>query len=260
MLRVLLTLTFIATASTNLVHAAVQTKEVEYTYAGQKLKGFFAWDDAVAGKRPGVLVVHEWWGLNDYARKRARMLAELGYVAFAADMFGDGKTTEHPQQAGEWASQVRANQETWRGRGLAGLDLLKGHDLVDATKLAAIGYCFGGSTALQIAFSGADLDGVVSFHGALMPPDAGEGDKIRARFLICHGAADSFIPDEAVKAFRDGLDGAKADYQIVYYGGARHSFTNPDADSKGIDGLRYNKAADERSWAAMQTFFDEVLK
>jgi dienelactone hydrolase len=238
--------------------AAVQTNEVEYTHDGQKFKGFFAWDDAVQGKRPGVLVVHEWWGLNDYARKRARMLAELGYVAFAADMYGDGKTTKHPQEAGQWAGQVRMNQEAWRARGLAGLNILKGHELVDTSRLAAIGYCFGGSTVLQLAFSGADLDGVVSFHGALTPPEA-DVKSLKTKILVCHGAADSFIPDDAVIKFRTGLDQAGADYQIVYYGGARHSFTNPDADAAGVEGLKYNKAADERSWAAMQRFFDEVF-
>jgi dienelactone hydrolase len=155
MLRTAFVLTVVLTAFSQ-ADAAVQTKEVEYTHDGQKLKGFFAWDDAAQGKRPGVLVVHEWWGLNDYARKRARMLAELGYVAFAADMYGDGKTTQHPQEAGQWAGQVRMNQEAWRARGLAGLSVLKGHELVDTSRLAAIGYCFGGSTVLQLAFSGAD--------------------------------------------------------------------------------------------------------
>jgi dienelactone hydrolase len=257
MLRTAFVLTVMLTAFSQ-VDAAVQTKEVEYTHNGQKLKGFFAWDDAVQGKRPGVLVVHEWWGLNDYARTRARMLAELGYVAFAADMYGDGKTTTHPQEAGQWAGQVRMNQQAWRARGLAGLNVLKGHKLVDPSGLAAIGYCFGGSTVLQLAFSGADLDGVVSFHGALTPPEA-DVKNLKTKVLICHGAADSFIPDDAVIKFRTGLDQAGADYQIIYYGGARHSFTNPDADAAGVEGLKYNKAADERSWAAMQRFFDEVF-
>lgn len=257
MLRTVFSLTFVLVTFSQ-IDAAIQTKEVEYTHDGQKLKGFFAWDDAVQGKRPGVLVVHEWWGLNDYARKRARMLAELGYVAFAADMYGDGKTTQHPQEAGQWAGQVRMNQQAWRARGLAGLNVLKGHELVDPSRLAAIGYCFGGSTVLQLAFSGADLDGVVSFHGALTPPETDVKD-LKTKILVCHGAADSFIPDEAVIKFRTGLDQAGADYQIVYYGGARHSFTNPDADAAGVEGLKYNKAADERSWAAMQRLFDEVF-
>jgi dienelactone hydrolase len=150
------------------------------------------------------------------------------------------------------------NQEAWRARGLAGLNVLKGHELVDTSRLAAIGYCFGGSTVLQLAFSGADLDGVVSFHGALTPPEA-DVKGLKTKILVCHGAADSFIPDDAVIKFRTGLDQAGADYQIVYYGGARHSFTNPDADAAGVEGLKYNKAADERSWAAMQRFFDEVF-
>jgi dienelactone hydrolase len=238
----------------------VRTKEVEYSHNALKLKGYFAWDDAVAGKRPGVLVVHEWWGLNDYARSRARQLAELGYVALAVDMYGEGRTTEHPQEAGQMAAKVRENVKDWRERGLAGLKVLQGHELVDANRLAAIGYCFGGSTVLQLAYSGADLDGVVSFHGALSPAEPEAKGKIKAKVLVCHGAADTFIPDDAVLKFRSSLDAAGADYQIVYYSGARHSFTNPDADAKGIDGLKYDKTADQRSWRHMRDLFAEIFE
>lgn len=241
------------------VSAEIQTREVEYEHEGTPLVGYFAWDDSLDGERPGVLVVHEWWGHNEYARSRAEQLAELGYVAFALDMYGEGKVTEHPQQAGEWASQIRENTAHWRSRALAGLEQLKQHELVDDERLAAIGYCFGGSTVLQLAAAGADVDGVVSFHGAMPPPEAVGDDDLKARVLICHGAADPFVSDESIDAFRAALEEAGVDYQIIYYGGASHSFTNPDADSKGIDALRYDADADRRSWRDMQQMFAEIF-
>lgn len=241
------------------VMAAVKTEVVQYTYDGTTHKGFLAYDDAKTGPRPGVLVVHEWWGLDDYARKRATQLAEMGYVAFAADMYGNGKTAAHPKEAGAMAGAVRANAKSWVGRATAALDQLKHSPHVDATKLAAIGYCFGGSTALQLALTGADLDAVVSFHGALPEPTAEQAKAAKARILICHGANDSFIPDEVCQKFRVALDKAGADYQFVYYGTARHSFTVPSADSHRIDGLKYDAKADARSWAAMRQLFREAF-
>jgi dienelactone hydrolase len=239
--------------------AAVRTKEVTYTHDGTTLKGFLAWDDAATGKRPGVLVVHEWWGLNDYARKRAEMLAGLGYVAFACDMYGDGKTTDHPKEAGEMATAVRQNVKTWLGRATAGLKVLQDNENVDAKKLAAIGYCFGGSTVLQLAYAGADVGAVVSFHGALPVPDEDQAKAIKAKILICHGAADAFIPEGTIQKVRAALEAAKADYQMVYYGEAVHSFTVPGADKKGIKGIAYNAEADRRSWQHMRQLFGEVF-
>lgn len=186
------------------------------------------------------------------------MLAELGYVAFALDMYGEGKTTTHPAEAGEWAGMIRKNVDAWRKRALAGLEILKGQENVDPSRLAAIGYCFGGSTAIQLAYANSGVKGIVSFHGAL-PAYSGTG-KIAAKLLICHGADDGFIPQEQIDAFRKALDAAGADWHMVYYGGARHSFTNPGADKAGLDGLRYNKAADERSWAHMKRFLAEVFE
>lgn len=258
-MRIIITAATFMLCGTATLRAEIKTEEVEYTHDGQTLNGFIAWDDAVEGKRPGVLVVHEWWGLNDYARRRATMLAELGYVAFAADMYGEGKTTEHPQEAGQWATQVRQNQSAWRERGLAGLKQLAEHPLVDTTRMAAIGYCFGGSTVLQLNYAGADLKGVVSFHGALSPADEGAGEKMQGRILVCHGANDAFIPDTAVQAFRAALDREQADYQIIYYGGARHSFTSPEASARNLENIEYNQEADERSWIHMQVFFDEIF-
>jgi dienelactone hydrolase len=242
-----------------MVGAAVKTTTVKYEHNGVTLKGHLAWDDAIEGKRPGVLVVHEWWGLNDYARKRAEQLASLGYVAFAADMYGDGKTTEHPKEAGAMATTVRKNVKIWHGRALAGLKVLQDHELVDGNKIAAIGYCFGGSTVLELAHTGAEVAAVVSFHGALPIPAAEQTGKIKAKILICHGALDSFIPEETIQKVRAAYDGAKVDYEMIYYGGAVHSFTVPDADKHGLKGIAYNAAADRRSWRHMQDLFREVL-
>ncbi|MBI3466688.1 MAG: dienelactone hydrolase family protein [Planctomycetes bacterium] len=237
------------------VQAGLQTKKVTYKHGELECHGYLAWDDSIKGPRPGVLVVHEWWGLNEYARSRAEQLAKLGYVALAADMYGEGKTTEHPQEAGQMAGKVRANVEDWRKRATAALEVLKSQPQCDTTKLAAMGYCFGGSTVLQLAFSGADLKAVVSFHGALPTPKPEEVKQIKATILVCHGADDSFIPEAAIKSFRDALDKGGAKYEFVAYPGARHSFTVPDADKHGIDGIAYNKHADEDSWKRMQALF-----
>ncbi len=239
--------------------ADVKTRTVNYEHNGTKLKGHLAWDDAVSGKRPGVLVVHEWWGLDDYARKRAEQLAALGYVAFACDMYGEGKTTKHPREAGAMAGEVRKNLDAWQGRAKAALKVLQEHEQVDGKKLAAIGYCFGGSTALQLAYTGADLAAVVSFHGSLPVPTAEQAGAIKARVLICHGAADSFIPEEAIRKVRSAFEEGKVDYQMVYYGKAKHSFTVPDAGKAGVDGLAYDAAADRRSWQDMMQLFGEVF-
>lgn len=241
------------------VHAKVVSRTITYHDGQTALQGFLAWNDAIDGKRPGVLVVHEWWGLNDYARSRAKQLARLGYVAFALDMYGEGKVTEHPQEAGEWAGVIRRNVAKWQKRAMAGLDVLRQQETVDQRRLAAIGYCFGGATVCQLAYSGANLNGVVSFHGSLPVPEPGPASPINAKMLICHGAADNFVPDAQVAKFQSALEQAGVDWQMIHYSGAKHSFTNPGADKRGIDGLRYNKAADVRSWQHMQTFFDEIF-
>lgn len=239
--------------------AAVQTETVRYRDGDQELQGYVAWDDAATDKRPGVLVVHEWWGLNDYAKQRARMLAELGYVAFAVDMYGDGKVTRHPKEAGAWSSRISTNQAAWQQRALAGLAQLRKHAKVDADRMAAIGYCFGGSTVMQITYAGADLKGVASFHGALPPPTEEQAKNIRASIFVAHGNADGFIPTERVLQFQAALDKAGADWQMTSYGGARHGFTNPAAGEYGIDNIQYDEAADQRSWAQLQWFFEEIF-
>jgi dienelactone hydrolase len=238
---------------------AVKTETVEYKVGDKTYKGFIAYDDASQTKRPGILVVHEFWGLNEYARKRAEQLAGLGYVAFAVDMYGDGKVTEHPMEAGKMAGAVRMNEKEWVARGQAGLKILRDHPLVEEKKLAAIGYCFGGSTALKLAHAGSDLAAVVSFHGALPVPTEEEVKGIKAKILICHGALDSFIKEETIQAVRGAYEKGGVDYELIYFGGAVHSFTVPEANSKEIKGIRYDPAADRRSWAAMQALFSEVF-
>jgi dienelactone hydrolase len=241
------------------VAAAVVTKVVDYEYEGAKLKGFLAYDDATKDKRPGVLVVHEWWGLNDYARERCKKLAELGYVAFAVDMYGDGKSVEHPDDARKMATAVRENVKTWRGRAAAGLKQLTSQPNVDATKIAAIGYCFGGSTCLQLAYSGADLKAVATFHAALPTPTPEEAKAVKAKLYIAHGGDDAFVPEKSVAAFKEALDKAKVEYKFESFPGVVHSFTVPGADKIGMKGMKYDKAAHEKSRKEMQTLFKETL-
>jgi dienelactone hydrolase len=235
--------------------AAVKTQQINYKHGNVECHGFLAYDDAIEGKRPGILLVHEWWGLNDYARHRAEMLAELGYVAFAADMYGEGKSTEHPQEAGAMAGEVRKNVADWVARATEALNVLKAQPQCDSSKLGTIGYCFGGSTALQLALSGADIKCAVSFHGALPATTAEQAKKTKATILICHGADDSFIPEDAVQKFRKALSDAGVDWEMDYYSGAQHSFTVKSADARGLKGMAYNEHADQRSWQRMQDLF-----
>lgn len=239
--------------------AAVKTETIEYQDGDTQLTGYLSYDDTIEGKRPGVIVVHEWWGLNDYAKRRAEMLAELGYVAFAIDMYGDDKVTEHAKEASGWMKQITENVDAWQQRALQGLGVLKGREQVDPERLAAIGYCFGGATVMQMAYAGADLDGVVSFHGSLPPATQAQQEKIEAAILVAHGAADSFVPAERVDAFQAALEAAGADWQMMTYGGARHGFTNPNAGEYGIEALAYDEKADRRSWALMRDFLDEIF-
>jgi len=239
--------------------AAVKTSKVEYEVDGTKHIGFIAYDDAAKGKQPGVLVFHEWWGLDDYAKKRAEQLAGLGYVAFCADMYGEGKMTEHPKDAGKMAQAVRMNAKLWLSRAEAALKKLQSHEGVDTDKIAAIGYCFGGSTALTLAYSGAPLEAVATFHAALPTPTAEQAKAIKAKILVCHGADDFFIPKEAIDKFKAALDGAKVKYQFESYPGTVHSFTVPGADKKEIKGMAYNEEADKKSWQQMRDLFKETL-
>ena len=256
--RLFMTIATLAAAAAG-SSAAVKTEHVEYTYDGKTFKGMLAYDDAATGKRPGVLVVHEWWGLNAHAMDRAKRLADEGYVAFACDMYGDGKKTEHPKEAMEFAGEVRKNSAAWVGRAKAALKVLEDSPKVDPSKLAAIGFCFGGSTVLQLAFAGADLDAVVSFHGAPVVPTAEQAKAVTGRILMCHGADDGFIKLETIAAFRKALDDNGVKYEWVSYPGAVHSFTSKEADKGGNPGMKYNAAADTASWASMRKLFDEAF-
>ncbi len=252
--------TFLMAVCTVSVNAAVVTKNVSYQHGKESLEGFLAYDDAVKGKRPAILIVHEWWGLNEYVRNRARQLAGLGYVAFALDMYGKGRVTEHPDKASEWMKEISQNVSRWRERAAAGLEVLRQQPQSDSKRIAAIGYCFGGATVQQLAYTGADLRGVVSFHGQPIPPEEGAAERVKASILICHGAADPFIGPEKIQAYLTSMEATGLQYMLVAYSGAKHGFTNPDADKKGMAALGYNRSADAHSWAHMKLFFEEALQ
>ncbi|GIX05309.1 MAG: dienelactone hydrolase [Planctomycetaceae bacterium] len=242
-----------------MVWAEVQTKTVTYRDGDTTCVGYLAWDDAHREPRPGVLVLHEWWGLDEYAKKRARQLAELGYVALAADMYGEGKTVDHPQDAGAMAARVRANVQGWRRRAQAGLSTLKQQPPCNPQRVAVIGYCFGGATALQLAYSGAEIQAVATFHAALPTPSPEEARAIKPRILVCHGADDTFISAEAINKFRQALDDAHVMYEFLSIPGAVHSFTVPDADRHNVPGLKYHREADELSWKKMRELFAQTI-
>lgn len=246
------------------MNAKLITKAVAYEHAGVKLEGWLAYDpDQVKPGRPaaGVLVIPEWWGLTAYPKGRAEQLAALGYVAFAADMYGAGVVTADPQRASELAARFYG-QPLMAERAQAGLGQLLATGLVDARRVAAIGYCFGGSTVQELAYTGAPLAGVVSFHGGLHAAPEGAAARTRAKFLICHGAVDPFVSKEEVDRFLKAMDDGKFDYQFISYAGAVHAFTNPQADeiarTAGIP-IAYHAAADRRSWNHMKQFLQEIL-
>lgn len=240
--------------------AIVKTKIVEYKHGDATLEGYLAWDDAAANPRPGVLIVHEWNGLGDFVQARAKKLAELGYVAFAIDMYGKGIRPQTPQEAAAQAGIYKNDRKRMRARALAGLEVLRGNPLCDPKRIAAIGYCFGGTTVLEIARSGADIAGVVSFHGGLDTPTPEDAKHIRCKVLALHGADDPVVPGKDVEAFVDEMRAAGVDWQLIVYGGAVHGFTNPAAGSDKSKGVAYNAQADRRSWEAMKGFFAEIFK
>ena len=245
---------------TNAAEAKVRTKTIEYRHGNTLLQGYLAWDDAMKGKRPGVLVVHEWWGNNAYVRHRAEQLAKLGYIAFALDMYGKGILATTAEEAGKLAGQFKNDRPFMRARGRAGLDVLLQQKLTDPARVAAIGYCFGGTTVLEMARGGAPLAGVVSFHGDLDTPLPAQPGTIKAKVLVLQGANDPFVTAQQMAAFEDEMRQAGADWQLTQYGGAVHSFTNPEADSYHLKGVAYNKKADMRSWEAMKSFFREIFR
>ncbi len=239
--------------------AEVRTETVRYGEGDVTFEGYLAYDTDFDGKRPGVLVFHEWWGLNDYAKGRARQLAELGYVALAADMYGGGRTAADPQAAGELAKPLRDDRALMRRRAILALDKLLTHPLVDDESLAAIGFCFGGTVALELARAAAPLDAVVSFHGGLGTPEPRDARNIRGFVLVLHGAADPHVPPQEVLDFWKAMNDAKVDWQMNAYGGAVHAFTNPAAGSDPAAGSAYDPTAAQRAWADMKLAFLQTI-
>lgn len=253
-------LTILLSVSASLAEITMET--IEYKDGDVTCRGVLVYDKPEVGAavlRPGVMVIPEWWGINDYIKGRAKQLAELGYVAFIADMYGEGKSTTKVEEASAW-SKLRDDRPKFRQRAMAGLEAFKkaAANTVDPTRIAAIGYCFGGTGVLELARGGADLAGVVSFHGGLEMPGEIQGP-IKARILICHGADDPMVPPQQVQTLVEKLQKAKADFQVIWYANSVHAFTNPNADKLNIEGIGYNKLADQRSWAAMKAFLEEVF-
>jgi len=240
---------------------AIVGKEVTYTTESTTMKGFLAYDEAIKEKRPGILVVHEWWGHNDYTRERARMLAELGYTALAVDMYGDGKQANHPDDAGKFSGMVMQNIDEAKARFKSALKLLKSQPSVDSTEIAAIGYCFGGSVVLTMANAGEDLDAVAAFHSGVQLPIMPNKD-LKAKVLVCNGAADPFVSAESVVAYKAAMDGIEADYKYIAYEEAQHAFTSKEADSLGQKfslPLAYQEKADKESWTELQELLNNTF-
>jgi len=255
---VLMILAIVGLAAT--ADAAVTTRLVEYKQGNAVLEGYLAWDDATTAARPGILVVHEWTGINPYIRQRVESLASMGYVAFAADIYGKGVRPSAPAEAAKTAGMYKSDRLLLRARVNSGLDVLKAQKGVDPQRLAAIGYCFGGTAVLELARSGADVKGVVSFHGGLSTPTPQDAKNITAKVLAQHGADDPFVKADEVAAFQDEMRSAKVDWQFVSYGNAVHSFTNPGAGNDNSKGAAYNEKADKRSWEVMKGFFAEIFR
>jgi dienelactone hydrolase len=241
------------------VQAKLVTRTIEYKQDDTVMRGFLAYDDALKGKRPGVLVVHEWWGLNDFAKKIAERLAGLGCVTLAADIYGNGRTTTDRGEAGKLAGALRGNPPLLRARALAALKALAADPRVAPKRLAAIGFCFGGTTVLELAYSGANLAGVVSFHGGLPKATPEDLKRIKAAILVLHGADDPSVSAADITAFEQTMRQAKADWQMVSFGGAVHGFTNPANGNNPASGVAYDARAARRSWQYMQDFFREIF-
>lgn len=253
----------VGTASLAAAQHKITGKNVEYNAEGTVMKGTLAYDENIKGKRPGILVVHEWWGLNDYARKRARKLAELGYTALAVDMYGDGKQAAHPEDAKAFSSELMKNFDVTKARFIAAMNFLKQQPSVDPRRLAAIGYCMGGTIVLNMAAQGIDLNGVASFHGSLGAVKPAKRGDIKAKILVLHGSADKLVTPEQIDTFKEQMKAAGADLRFISYPGAEHSFTNPDATEMGKKfnlPVSYDAKADQESWDEMKKFFNEIFR
>ncbi|MGB0683335.1 MAG: dienelactone hydrolase family protein [Magnetovibrionaceae bacterium] len=242
--------------------AGLKSETVTYTVDGQELTGYLVYDEAISGKRPGVIVVHEWWGHDAYARSRAEKLAAEGYTAFALDMYGTGKLADHPKDAGAMVKEVFAKEGRMVARFNAALDIIKAHETVDATKTGAIGYCFGGNVILNMARAGADLNAVAAFHASLggIAPDV--PSEVKAKVRVYNGADDPFIKPENLEAFNASMAAAGANYEYIAYPGVVHSFTNPEASARGEKlglPLKYDEKADTDSWMQAMDLFKEAF-
>lgn len=251
--------TILASLAALSVPAAIQTVTIEYKQGDTPLEGFLAYDNTIKGPRPGVLVVHQWMGLTDYEKKRCTMLARLGYVAFACDVYGKGVRPKDYAEAGAQAGKYKNDRALLRARVNVGLEELRKQPNVDPKRIAAIGYCFGGTAVIELARSGADIAGVVSFHGGLDSPTPADGKNIKCKILACQGADDPFESAKDLAAFEQEMRDAHVDWQLIQYGGAVHAFTDWNADGSH-KGAKYNERADKRSWEAMQQFFNEIFK
>lgn len=247
-------------ALAGVANAEIQSQVTEYKEGETVCEGLLVYDDATSGKRPGVLIAHQWKGLIAYEKRRAEMLARLGYVVFCADIYGKGVRADNPQDAARLATKYKDERPLLRARVNAAFDQLKKQPLVDSKRTAAIGYCFGGTTVLELARSGAEVAGVVSFHGGLNTPTPDDAKQIKGKVLALHGADDPYVPPAEVAAFEEEMRKAKADWQLVGYGGAVHSFTMKEAGNDSSKGAAYNEKADQRSWEAMKVFFAEIFK
>ena len=261
----LITLTLICSmlalfAGLDTASAGIRTQDVEYTQGGIVLEGYLAYDDGIKGKRPGVLVVHDWTGLGPYVKRRCEELAKLGYVAFGADIYGKGVRPKTHEEAGKVSGMYVKDRSLMRARVKAGLAELINSDMVDPARVAVIGYCFGGAAVLELARGGADIAGVVTFHGMLANPDPDNAKNIKAKVLVQQGADDPFVDQKQVDAFIDEMRRTKTDWRMIIYSGAVHSFTVPEAGSDPSKGMAYNESADRRSWQAMMDFFGEIFK
>ena len=241
----------------------IEAKAVDYSAQGVVMRGYLAYDGNFKGKQPGVLVVHEWWGINDYVRRRVRMLAELGYTALAVDMYGGGKQATNPDEAGKLSSELMKNPDIATARFMVAFNFLKQQPMVDPGRIAAIGYCFGGGIVLNMARQGVDLKGVASFHGSLAPIIPAQAGAVRAKILVLNGADDKFIPPEQIEAFKQEMKSVGADFRFISYPGAVHSFTNRDATELGKKfnmAVAYNAEADRKSWDEMKEFLNTLFK
>lgn len=245
--------------SSSSAHAALERQTVEYQENGDVLEGYVVYDAAIAGKRPVVIVMHEWTGLGDDAKHRADMLAQMGYLAFAADLYGKGLRAETHEEAGKLSGFYLRDRARMRARAGAALSYIEKHELAESGKIAAIGYCFGGAAVLEMARAGFDLKGVASFHGLLKTPSPALPGEVKAKVIVFHGSQDPFVKAEDVLGFENEMSSAGADWQLVVFSNAVHRFTIPEAGSNPQSGAAYNREADLRSWKMLSLFLQEVF-